>query len=370
MAEVIVRFHGVIGQNRVQSLIGRSLEQNRLPHALLFHGPAGVGKDALAVGLAMHALCERRTPGGCGVCAACGKVRRLEHPAFRLILPLPPRPKSMPEKKYQEIVRGKISARMADPYADLSSGVEASGMPVIGIEEIRNLKHETSLKLSTESMRTVLISHAERMTVAAANSLLKLLEEPPANTVIVLTSSAQGQLLPTIASRCQQVRFDLLTEAEIEAAIGDRGIEPEKASRVSRMAGGSLGRALSMLDPEYEAIRSAAWAWLDLASGDWPGQLDWIRESTDRWSKPELIEILRILEAIFRDRVRLETDGPGAVMQDDKMNALAKWRCRSPAWNADSAIGAVRRAIDLIEKNAYLPLVLFELKQEFQGATG
>jgi DNA polymerase-3 subunit delta' len=370
MAEVNVRFHGVIGQNRVQSLIGRALEQNRLPHAMLFHGPAGVGKDALVVGLAMHALCERKTPGGCGDCAACGKIRRLEHPAFRLILPLPPRPKSMPEKKYHEIVREKTSARMADPYADLAAGGEASGMPVIGIEEIRNLKHETSLKLSTESMRTVLVSHAERMTVAAANSVLKLLEEPPANTAIVLTSSAPGQLLPTIASRCQQVRFDLLTEAEIEDGLGERGIEPEKASRISRMAGGSLGRALGMLDPEYDALRDAAWSWLNLEHGDWPGQLDWIRESADRWSKPEIIEILHVLEAIFRDRARLETDGHGSVMQSDRLDALQRFCVKHPKWNPETAISAVRRAIDLIEKNVYISLVLFELKQEFQNAMG
>jgi DNA polymerase-3 subunit delta' len=274
----------------------------------------------------------------------------------------------MPEKKYQEIVREKLSARMADLYADPTSGGEASGMPVIGIDAIRDLKHETSLKLSTDSMRTILVSHADRMTVAAANSLLKLLEEPPGNTVIVLTSSAPGQLPPTIVSRCQQIRFDLLTEVEIEAGLMGRGIEPSKASWVSKMAGGSLGRALSMLDPEYEALRDAAWNWLNLEHGDWPGQLDWIRESTDRWSKQEIVEILHVLETLLRDRIRLETDGPASVMQADRLDALQRFCGKYPNWNPETAVSAVRRAIDLIEKNVYISLVLFELKQEFQSS--
>ena len=97
----------VIGQHRVKKIIGSAIDRNRLAHAYLFHGPAGVGKDAMVIRLAMGLNCAEKQSWGCGQCPSCLQTTRLEHPGFRLVMPIPSRPKSMNQDKYQDLVREK-----------------------------------------------------------------------------------------------------------------------------------------------------------------------------------------------------------------------------------------------------------------------
>ncbi|HDQ44449.1 MAG TPA: hypothetical protein ENN17_02970, partial [bacterium] len=177
-------FSRVIGQRRVKEILRSGIRKNRLAHAYLLYGPEGAGMEAIAIASAYSLLCRDKQAGGCGNCPECRRVSRLEHPAFRLVFPVPARPKSMPADKYQKVLRERALQRMDDPYREISFLPELTGIPAIGIDEIRSLKKEVILKLTEDTDRVLVILSADKMTPAAANSLLKLLEEPPERTIL------------------------------------------------------------------------------------------------------------------------------------------------------------------------------------------
>lgn len=214
-----MEFESVIGQRRIIGNLISSIENHRLGHAYLFTGPQGVGKDALALAMVLGMKCQNQIPGGCGVCAICSRIMRLEDPGFHFIQPVPSRPKSMKEEKYNEILRERAVLRLQNPYKPVHFAPELNTLPVIGIESVRSVKQESRLMLFGGGKRLILISQAEKMTVPAANSLLKLLEEPPDDTILLLTSSVPNQMLSTILSRCQRLHLDMLSENDVEEAL-------------------------------------------------------------------------------------------------------------------------------------------------------
>ena len=150
--------------------------QNRLPHALLLRGPAGVGKQQFATSLACDLLCEAGAPTACGTCKPCRLLAAGSHPDYYVV----------------ELLEDKKS---------------------IGIDQIRELIQQLALTPKIGTRKVGVIQPAERMTLAAANSLLKTLEEPPGDVVLMLVSGLGGALPITIRSRCQLVRFPAVDEA-------------------------------------------------------------------------------------------------------------------------------------------------------------
>ena len=127
----------IIGQERIQQLLLSAQAKDRLAHAYLFHGQPGTGKDAVALGLALHLVCDTQTPWGCGTCPHCRQVLNLEHPAYKFITPVPSRPKAVKEEKYLEVLRERALARLANPYWPTDFNPELSTLPVIGIDQVR-----------------------------------------------------------------------------------------------------------------------------------------------------------------------------------------------------------------------------------------
>jgi DNA polymerase-3 subunit delta' len=358
-------FDRVAGQRRVKALIASALGKNRLPHAILFTGPAGVGKDSMAVSLGLGFVCGDRVPGGCGVCTVCARRLRLEDPGFRLVQPVPSRPKSMKEEKYFEILRERALARMRNPYRSVTFAPELTTAPGIGIDAVRALRQESRLMLFGGGMRLILISGAEAMTVPAANSLLKLLEEPPEDTVIVLTSPAPGLLLPTIVSRCQTLRFDRLPDADVEAALIERWETPaEKARLIARMSGGSLDRALELADGDFEWRRDSAVQVLQAMVEKNPAaQIDGFDVFLKNTDKTEVQGILQMLLALLRDLQQIRLGREDGMLDSNAARSLAVFLKANPDLDIDRAARSVLRAIDFGQKNVYLPLILYSLDQ-------
>ena len=131
-------FESVIGQNRLKKRLASVIRQGRLAHAYLFQGPAGVGKDAIAIRIAMGLNCSNGLIEGCGQCSHCGQILRLEHPAFHLIMPVPARPKSMGQGKFDELVKEKLIERIGNPYREISFAPSINALPVIGIGSVQD----------------------------------------------------------------------------------------------------------------------------------------------------------------------------------------------------------------------------------------
>lgn len=207
-----MRLKGVIGQRRAVAQLEGELASERLAHAYMFVGPRGVGRATTAQALFAAINCQAPTPEGpCGVCGPCHRLAAGTHEDF-LVLTSPSEARSSQIKVEQ--VREAIRATGFAPFAG--------------------------------GKRMILIKRAERLNPASANALLKTLEEPPPNNILVLTVSDAKELLPTLVSRCRKVNFMPLTTEEIAAELTRRGETEADARLKAGLAGASLGRALEL----------------------------------------------------------------------------------------------------------------------------
>jgi DNA polymerase-3 subunit delta' len=245
-------------------LVG-AIASGRLPQALLFEGPRGVGKQRLALWLAQTLVCEGGTRAGepCGSCQHCRLVLALSHPDVHWFVPIEVSKKGADAERQVELVEealgDEMAARREQPLYPPPSGLASHG-----IAAVRLLLRRLALKPALGRRKVFVIGDAERLVPqagadAAANALLKALEEPPADTVFVLTTAAVESLLPTIVSRVVRVRVARLADS-IVAAFAQRELgvtgQRELAQRVAT-ADGCAGRLLAGGEREEGAADAA-----------------------------------------------------------------------------------------------------------------
>jgi DNA polymerase-3 subunit delta' len=224
----------VVGQPRAIDALQAALRSGTLHHAYLFAGPEGVGKELAAVGLAQALTCQEQPGQGCGTCASCLRVAKGVHPDVTWVMP--------------------DEMRVARGFAGRS---DFTGTPSrdIRVEQIRGLQERLALHGLESRKKVALITSADRMNESAQNAFLKTLEEPPADTTLILIAAAMDRLLPTIRSRCSKVHFaPLPVDLVAQRVQQERKLDPSTAALAAIMSGGSLGRALS-LDVEGLAQR-------------------------------------------------------------------------------------------------------------------
>ena len=241
-------FNEVIGQEEVRERLLQMTSEGRLPHAIMLCGPQGVGKKALAVSFACHLLDNGTAPSK----AMLGK---LEHPDLHFTYPTIKLPSMGADHKptsddfareWHELLMG------AGPYFTMDEWMTAMGgenqQAVITAGESESLLRKLSLKSSQGGYKVSVVWLPERMNIECANKLLKLIEEPPQQTVFIMVCEEPDKLLETIRSRVQRIDVKPLPSETIAQALAERrGISPEAAHRISRLAGGSWLRALQEL---------------------------------------------------------------------------------------------------------------------------
>jgi DNA polymerase III subunit delta' len=245
----------LFGHEAVRRRLAAASVAGRLPQALLFEGPEGVGKQRVALWLAQLLLCDTRPANGqpepCGTCRACGSVATLQHPDLHWFVPVELGKKGADADKQVELVAEalgeEMAARRAQPlYAP------PGGLANHGIAAVRLLLRRLAMTPAMGARKVFIVGDAERLipqpgAEAAANALLKALEEPPANTVIVLTAADPDALLPTILSRVVRVRLARIADSAVTAFVQQVlhvTAKAELAQRVS-MAEGRIGRLLA-----------------------------------------------------------------------------------------------------------------------------
>lgn len=313
----------VQGQQHGVDALRAALAKKQVHHAWLFHGPDGVGKEFTAVGFAQALVCPDRPWEGCGTCAACVRVARRNHPDVTWIMP-----------EAEQVERG-LSGR-----SDFSHTPSRD----IRIEQVRQVQERLSLRALEARHKVVLFVTAHAMNAPAQNALLKTLEEPPRDTVLVLVSSAPDKLLPTIRSRCAKASFGPLSvelvAKLVKAAAGKKGLDEALARQVAVMGGGSVARALALDPKALERRRETIEAFERLAPGDASGWLA-LAETLGE-DRPTAEAALGVLQAWFRD-VALAQVGAGALLNADLQPLAQDAAARvSPA-------GLQRRAVLLEE---------------------
>ena len=232
-------FSQIIGQEEVKQRLRLAVREGRVPHAQLFAGMSGIGKLQLALAYAQYLNCPHRTDeDSCGTCPTCMQYQHLQHPDLHFVFPLPGAGDAC--DSYLEPWREILLERR---YFDLDDWYQVIGAEnkqgIIPQSEAQEIIRKLSLKAYGEGFKVVIIWQPEKMNTVAANKLLKLLEEPPSETVFLLVSDAPEQLLSTILSRVQTIRVPRLEADVIAAGLEKEGLEPSKAKDIARIANGS-----------------------------------------------------------------------------------------------------------------------------------
>jgi len=225
----------VRGQSRAEELLSGSFAKGRLAHAYLFAGPSGSGRLTAALELAAAWMCGVEENGYCGKCRNCRRIFRFQHPDVRLTIP-------QTGSTEPEGIASLLQSRADDGITP----VRLPGKTRISIDQIRELQDRLSRKAFENTGHIEIIPDADRMGVEAANALLKTLEEPPNETVIILISSIWSALLPTVRSRAHLIRFRRLPDILVRDILMDRlGLSEKEAADLAVSADGRPGIALS-----------------------------------------------------------------------------------------------------------------------------
>lgn len=354
----------IIGQERVKRILRQTLRNGRVAHAYLFAGADGAGAEALAVEFARTLLCERRGDAACGDCPSCRKSASLHHPDLRIVVPMPGTDAAKDDEggtaeneAMQELVR-QTSAKAADPYMK----IELPKAKSILIRSVRGMKKEASLSSAEQGRKVFLVFDADAMNDAAANSFLKLLEEPLDDVHFVLTASSRDTVRQTIASRCQVVSCSLLSDPEVAEALSARdGVPPDQARIVARLAGGDFARARRLVSGDLQRYRVQAAGFLRSVLGASPLRMFEEQEEYLAGAKrDEAEQLLSMLHVWMRDAIVMR-EGSGTVINIDQEQDLRSFVAKFGTRDLERSLAAVERSLELLRRNVYLPLVMLSL---------
>jgi DNA polymerase-3 subunit delta' len=300
-------FDQLIGNQRVKEFLKRMLQSGRLPGGLLFTGEEGIGKKLFALEVARALNC--RTPKGfesCGTCPSCKRIGKINYPA------------SDDPNDWNQI--------LWTDHPDV--GMVMAPRRVLRVEQMRQIESEASFRPFEGKARFFLIEEAEKLNDNSANALLKILEEPPPTSHLILITSRPAMLLPTIRSRCQVIRFSPLSPQEIENHLIKVGLADKAAARLrARAASGSIARALAGDVTSFTQQRKAMLTVLNAlaASSDRVQLLRSAEELNEAQYKDEFEQRLDILETLIRDAwmLSLGTE-PGQLVNEDLLPQLEK----------------------------------------------
>lgn len=277
-------FDQIVGNTRVKEVLKRMLESGRLPGALLFAGEEGVGKKlfALEVARALNCLTPRNNEA-CGECGSCVRIAKINYP----------------EREDADEWNQIIWTRHQDV------GLVVAPKRVLRVEQMRQIEKEANRRpLFGGKARVFLIDEADKLNDASANALLKVLEEPPRTSHLILITARPAMLLPTIRSRCQMIRFAPLIPDEIESHLTKNKLVDNKTARIrARAAGGSMGRALSGDLVTFTSQRKAMLKVLNalVLSNNRAELLRSAEQLNEAQYKDEFEERLDVLETLIRD---------------------------------------------------------------------
>lgn len=365
----------LLGQQRIKSILSNTYLKKRIPHALLFHGPDGVGKDAAAAEFAMLMNCESPVEGSeaCGECKSCKDISGLRPPLMRFITALPTGknesedkdPLLTLEQEDADTYLNELSLKANDKYHQIN----IPGANDIRISSIRQLKDQASLTGYSGKKKIFLISRADRMNPQSSNALLKILEEPPEDTILILTTARISSLLPTIVGRCQMLRFDPLSEDEIFSFIMSRfpGTGENQARFYAALSQGSITACKEIMSKDYLELRETAITYLanvithrHLGTGR---EIDTVISGKD---KQKVKRFLSLLSVWFRDAALVNAGFEVNIVNTDKLERLKKF---SENYDHESyaIMKLIEEAIQDVDRNIFPELLLTDLAVRISG---
>ncbi len=308
-----INIDGPATQAEARSRLASAWESSRFPQAIVLEGPAGTGKKKLAMDLAALLSCTDAEVRPCGRCFGC-RMARDPGAVDRWMVPLESDDRETPDKMNQATAE-LVGRFVANPYHTGLLGSTA----MISVDAIRLLGPRFAMK--SPGVRTVIFPEADRMNEAAANALLKTLEEVPPDTYFILTTSSRGSLLKTIQSRCLPLQVPVLSDAEILQLVPQYGFKDISADLLG-FAMGSAGKAMEGFDAQFPRLSTRA---VRFAEDAWKRRYSELFLALDDWDLKSPADALGLLEALSfflsdlqRIRSGLEPRCPGMAAGRDE----------------------------------------------------
>jgi DNA polymerase-3 subunit delta' len=324
-------FQDIAGNGHIKKILRLALQRRRVPNSLLFNGPEGVGKRETALVLAKALNCLQKTDDSCDVCDNC---------------------RAIDSRKFPDII--EIS-----PERD-----------VIKVEQMTVIKQMAYLKPMIGRKRVFIVDPADKMNEESANSVLKVLEEPPLFSHIILLSDNQAFILPTIKSRCQTLNFLPVSTEEIQQALRERGFEEEKARIMALLVRGNMERALALDWDDIQQRRQEAWS-LFLGLIGQEGSSRFLKKfafQRRNQVKEDLEQTLEFFSSFCRDLVMMQENGdPGLLFNPDFEPRI---RDSVAALRLDEALrwlGLIDQALANLDRNLNMSLLVSSFYSQVLG---
>lgn len=381
-----MQFSDVIGQKGIKEQLANLVQQNRLSHALLFLGNEGSGALPMAMAFAQYVVCEKGTKkvdagpslfgepepidignttptDSCGTCPACLKAQKLIHPDIHFSYPVVP--KKSGDKPVSADYIGEWREFVSQfPYGNVYDWLQfisaENKQGNITANECNEIIKTLSLK-SFESEYKILIMWMPEFLGKEGNKLLKLVEEPPANTLFIFVAENEEAVLPTILSRTQLVKIPKLPAIDIEASLELRaGAKPEMARQIAAISEGNYREALQLLQHSESDWLQLVREWLNITvKQNYPVQLKWIEEvaKLGREKQKQFLKyFIHLLENALRSSILNTPQGMGAEAEfSERLNKICSTH------QIEAIIEELNKASYYIERNANAKILFHAL---------
>ena len=325
-------FKTICDQDKQIAILQRAIETERIAHAYLFYGMAGIGKKTAARMFAKALNCKEGGIDSCDECSSCVKIDRNTHPDVITVEP-----------------KGAF----------------------IKIDDIRNLHSQSQFRPFEGKKRVFIIAHADRMNNPSANALLKTLEEPSPSNILILVTSRPYLLPATIISRCQKLRFNPLQKDKISVFLKEKALlDSNTADMLASSSRGSIGKALAMMEDAYLVFKNEV---IEKIAA-WDGNknplsfLSFVDELGD--GKKAVSERLEILKNWYRDiLVYKETGETTGLIHQDMIPITKKYAALLTGRDILRGVTVIEQAARAIEQNANKQLTLESMMFKLLGMT-
>lgn len=321
-------FKDILGNNRVKNILKKALQREKCPNSLLFSGPEGVGKKDMALVVAKAMNCLQSNDDACEVCESCKAINKGRFPDVMVF---------------------------------------SATKEIIKIDQMRQLKHAAYLKPMVGRKRIFIIEEAEKMNEEASNSLLKVLEEPPLFSHIILTTKNPYLLKPTLKSRCQILSFSPISREDIESVLVEKGLENEQAKMISLLVRGNMKQALNLDWEEVQAKRNLALQlFISLLTKDKAASFLESFSSARSLDRLELEQIFDILSSFGRDLILLKEEADiRFLMNPDYIEEIKRTASLLSHKQVMDFLGKIDYAIYALQKNLNVNLLVASIFSDF-----
>ena len=377
-----MQFDEIIGQRQVKQHLVDLVQRNRLSHALLFLSKEGNGSLSLAIALGQYVTCEKANPkaslfeekaksaksraltDSCGMCPSCLKAQQLIHPDIHFSYPVVTKKSGSPPISTDYISEWREFIKTY-PYGNIYDWLQFIGAENkqgnITAQECNDIIRKLSLK-SFESEYKILILWMPEYLGNEGNKLLKLIEEPPPNTLFILVAESESLILPTIVSRCQLIKIPALETHEIEEALINRNkTNKETARQAAIVSEGNYREALQIVQHAEDDWESLLREWLNAILKTGPvAQTKWVEEAS-RLGREKQKQFLRYFNHLLEQAIRRNLIGENIFLPDNEKDFANRLNRIAGIAQQQAIIEELDKATYYIERNANAKILFHAL---------